>query len=180
LASAGVFYWHRPSFSNHKGKVKVAKRIIDSLNRVIKWILIFLFFIMVIAVFLQVLFRFVLDQPLAWTEELARYLLIWIAFLGTGYAMSVKAHPSIELLFEKASISVKKVLIVVSTGLMIFFFWNIVVNSIEFIQRSMTQTSPVLHVPMGLVYTVIPISSVLFVMNLLYIVISEWGKEASN
>lgn len=135
---------------------------------------------MVIVVFLQVLFRFVLDQPLAWTEELSRYLLIWITFLGAGYAMSVKAHPSIEMFFEKANMSVKKVLIVLSTSLIIFFFWNIVISSYEFIERSMVQTSPVLSLPMGLVYTVIPVSGILFVINLLYITISEWGKEANN
>jgi TRAP-type transport system small permease protein len=170
----------RTKFFNNKGKVTVVKSLIDSLNKAVKWILIFLFIIMVIAVFLQVLFRFVLDQPLAWTEELARYLLIWMTFLGTGYAMSVKAHPSIDLIFEKANKSVKKVLLVLSTALTLFFFWHIIINSFEFIERSMMQTSPALQLQMGYVYTVIPISSVLFVINLLYITISEWRKEANK
>nr|WP_279326038.1 TRAP transporter small permease [Bacillus sp. FJAT-47783] len=135
---------------------------------------------MVIAVFLQVLFRFVLDQPLAWTEELSRYLLVWITFLGAGYAMSVKAHPSIEIVFERGNKLVKRIMIVVSSALIIFFFWHIVTNSFEFIERSMMQTSPSLQLPMGYVYTVIPISSILFVINVLYITISEWRKEASE
>lgn len=157
----------------------MVKSVIDSLNRLVKWVLIILFFVMVIAVFLQVLFRFVLDQPLAWTEELARYLLIWITFLGAGYAMSVKAHPSIEVFFEKAGPAMRKVLMVLSTVLITFFFWQIIDHSLEFIQRSMLQTSPVLHLKMGLVYTVIPISSVLFVINLLYVAMAEW-KGASR
>ncbi|WP_404322773.1 TRAP transporter small permease [Cytobacillus firmus] len=158
----------------------MVKKIVDSLNAFIKWILILLFFIMVIVVFLQVLFRFVLDQPLAWTEELSRYLLVWITFLGAGYAVSVKAHPSIELLFEKANQAVRRVLLALSTVLVVFFFYQIIVNSFIFIERSMMQTSPALQVPMGMVYLVIPIASILFVINLLYITVSEWRKEASD
>lgn len=145
-----------------------------------KWILIVLFFVMVVVVFLQVLFRFALDQPLAWTEELARYLLVWITFLGSGYAMSVKAHPSVELLYERANGIVKKVMMVLSTASIIFFFWQIIVRSFEFIQRSMVQTSPALQIPMGYIYTAIPIASVLFILNLLYVTVSEWRKEANN
>ncbi|MBG9588286.1 TRAP transporter small permease [Cytobacillus firmus] len=158
----------------------VVKKIVDSLNAFIKWILILLFFIMVIVVFLQVLFRFVLDQPLAWTEELSRYLLVWITFLGAGFAVSVKAHPSIELLFEKANQAVRRVLLALSTVLVVFFFYQIIVNSFVFIERSMMQTSPALQLPMGMVYMVIPIASILFVINLLYITISEWRREASS
>ncbi|NUH83418.1 TRAP transporter small permease [Bacillus firmus] len=158
----------------------VVKKIVDSLNAFIKWILILLFFIMVIVVFLQVLFRFVLDQPLAWTEELSRYLLVWITFLGAGYAVSVKAHPSIELLFEKANQAVRRVLLALSTVLVVFFFYQIIVNSFIFIERSMMQTSPALQLPMGMVYLVIPIASILFVINLLYITVSEWRREASS
>lgn len=158
----------------------MAKKLVNILNKFIKWILIILFFLLVVVVFLQVLFRFVLEQPLAWTEELSRYLLVWITFLGAGYGMSIKAHPSIEILFEKAGPSLKKVLNVVTTILIIFFFWQVIINSFEFIGRSMAQTSPVLRLPMGLVYTVIPISSVLFVINLLFVVITEWRKEAVN
>ncbi|WP_226618645.1 TRAP transporter small permease [Cytobacillus firmus] len=158
----------------------MVKKIVDSLNAFIKWILILLFFIMVIVVFLQVLFRFVLDQPLAWTEELSRYLLVWITFLGAGYAVSVKAHPSIELLFEKANQAVRRVLLALSTVLVVFFFYQIIVNSFIFIERSMMQTSPALQLPMGMVYMVIPIASILFVINLLYITVSEWRREASS
>lgn len=158
----------------------MAKKLVNLLNGFVRWVLFILFFVLVIAVFLQVLFRFVLEQPLAWTEELSRYLLVWITFLGAGYGMSIKAHPSIEILFDKAGPALKKVIHVVTTILIIFFFWQVFINSIEFIERSMVQTSPVLRLPMGLVYTVIPISSVLFVINLLYVMSTEWRKEETK
>lgn len=158
----------------------MVKRIIDLINGLIKWTLVLLFFVMVVVVFLQVLFRFVLDQPLAWTEELSRYLLVWITFLGAGYAVSVKAHPSIEILFERSGGFIRKIMIVVSAALVLFFFYHIIINSFEFIERSTRQKSPALQLPMGLVYTVIPISGILFSVNMLYITISEWGKEENR
>ncbi|WP_449538973.1 TRAP transporter small permease [Ferdinandcohnia sp. Marseille-Q9671] len=156
------------------------KKTVNFINGFFKWILIILFFVLVVVVFLQVLFRFVLEQPLAWTEELGRYLLVWTTFLGAGYGMSVKAHPSVEILYESVGPAIKKVFHVVTTILIVFFFWQVIVHSFDFIERSMVQKSPVLQLPMGLVYTVIPISSVLFIINLLYVVITEWNKEAKN
>lgn len=164
-------------FFHHKGKFTVLKRLVEILNGIVKWILIALFAVMVVVVFMQVIFRFVIHQPLAWTEELGRYLLVWTTFLGAGYGMSVKAHPSIEVLFDKVGPGLKKVFTVLTTILVIFFFWQVIINSFEFISRSLTQTSPVLRLPMGWVYTVIPISSGLFVINLLYVVLTEWRKE---
>lgn len=149
------------------------KNIINRMNLGMKHLLNVMMFVMVIVVFLQVLFRFVIDSPLAWTEEMARYLLIWITFLGAAYAMSVKAHPGVEIVVEKLPKRLQKGVLVISTLLSILFFLILITQSIEMIQRSMIQTSPALHLPMGWVYTIIPVSSVLFLINLLYITITE-------
>ncbi len=167
-------------FLPSKGEIQVIKKIVDSINGFFKWVLIILFFALVVVVFLQVLFRFVFEQPLAWTEELGRYLLVWTTFLGAGYGMSVKAHPGVEIIYDTSGPTLKKILNVIIALLVTFFFWQVIVHSFDFIERSMIQKSPVLQIPMGYIYTVIPISSVLFIINLLYVVITEWKKEAKN
>jgi TRAP-type C4-dicarboxylate transport system permease small subunit len=48
-------------------------------------------------VFLQVVFRYVLRQPLFWSEELPRYLLIWMSFLAAALAQKTEAHINITL-----------------------------------------------------------------------------------
>ncbi len=156
------------------------KKLVEVINGFFKWILIVLFFVLVVVVFLQVLFRFVVEQPLAWTEELGRYLLVWTTFLGAGYGMSVKAHPGVEIVYDAFGPKVKKVFNVIITVLVIFFFLQVIVYSFEFIERTMIQKSPVLQIPMGYIYSVIPISSILFIINLLYVVITEWNKEVKN
>lgn len=152
--------------------------LISKINRLTRFIVVALLAIMVVAVFLQVLFRFFLDQPLAWTEELARYLLIWITFLGSAYAMAIKAHIGTEYIQKFLSPLMNKVVLSIAAILSIFFFVVMVQQGYALATRSMTQTSPTLLVPMGYVYMVIPISGVLLIMNVLHVTWKDiTGKE---
>lgn len=152
--------------------------IISKINSLIRWIVIVLLAVMVVAVFLQVLFRFFLDQPLAWTEELARYLLIWITFLGSAYAMAIKAHIGTEYIQKFLSPLVNKIMLAVAAMISIFFFVVMVQQGYVLAERSMTQTSPTLLVPMGYVYMVIPISGVLLIINVFHVTWKDiTGKE---
>ncbi|WP_103104784.1 TRAP transporter small permease [Brevibacillus reuszeri] len=152
--------------------------IISKINSITRLIVIALLAIMVVAVFLQVLFRFFLDMPLAWTEELARYLLIWITFLGSAYAMAIKAHIGTEYIQKHLSPFMNKVVLSVAAVLSIFFFVVMVQQGYSLATRSMTQLSPTLLVPMGYVYMVIPISGVLLIMNALHVTWKDiTGKE---
>ena len=62
-------------------------RISDFLNRICERALIILLAAMAVAVFLQVLFRYLLHLPLFWTEEFARYCLVWASLLGAAVAL---------------------------------------------------------------------------------------------
>lgn len=144
-------------------------KIVFGINRVTRFIVIWFLFFMVIAVFLQVLFRFLLNQPLAWTEELSRYLQVWITFLGSAYAMSIKAHIGTEYILRYLSPMMTKFVVVLAAILSILFFLVMVQQGYILADRSMTQTSPTLLIPMGAVYSVIPISGALLIMNVLYV-----------
>ncbi len=64
-------------------------RVID---RALAWVLMVLMAVMVIDVTWQVVTRFILSEPSSVTEELARFLLVWIGLLGAAYAFRVRAH----------------------------------------------------------------------------------------
>ncbi|MDR7315745.1 TRAP transporter small permease [Brevibacillus centrosporus] len=152
--------------------------VITKLNQLTRFVVILMLSVLIVAVFLQVLFRFFLDQPLAWTEELARYLLIWITFLGSAYAMALKAHIGTEYIQKFLSPLMNKIVLSIAALLSIFFFVVMVQQGYALAARSMTQTSPTLLVPMGYVYMVIPISGVLLIMNVLHVTWKDiTGKE---
>jgi TRAP-type C4-dicarboxylate transport system permease small subunit len=141
-------------------------RFINYINIGIKHFLNVILAVLVIVVFLQVIFRFILGSPLAWTEELARYSLIWITFLGAAFAMSLKAHIGMEFFVNLFSLPFRKALFVIATIASLAFFLMMVIQGYDLAARSMTQLSPVLRIPMGLIYAVIPLSGCILIVNM--------------
>ncbi|MGO3798317.1 MAG: TRAP transporter small permease, partial [Vibrio casei] len=70
----------------------------------------FFMMIMILAVVWQVFTRFVLQDPASYTDELSRYLLMWIGILGGAYTYSVKRHLALEMLSSKLNDKGRKVL----------------------------------------------------------------------
>ncbi|MFD1862785.1 TRAP transporter small permease [Planococcus chinensis] len=141
-------------------------KVIDYMNIGIKHFLNIILAVLVTVVFLQVIFRFVLGSPLAWTEELARYSLIWITFLGAAYAMSLKAHIGMELFVNLFGIPIRKALYILSTIATLAFFLMMVIQGTDLAMQSMSQLSPVLRIPMGIIYAVIPLSGLILIVNM--------------
>lgn len=139
---------------------------IGYLNWGIKHLLNGIMGLLVTVVFLQVLFRFVLGSPLAWTEELARYSLIWLTFLGAAYAMSLKAHIGMEVFVNLFRTPGKKALYIVASIASLMFFLLMVVEGYSLAMQGMSQSSPVLRIPMGAIYMIIPISGAILIINL--------------
>lgn len=151
-------------------------RYIKYMNNGIKYFLNAVLVVLVIAVFLQVVFRFILNQPLAWTEEMARYCLIWITFLGAAFAMSTRAHIGMEFFVNLFALPVRKILYVIATIASLVFFLLMVVEGYDLAARSMSQLSPVLRIPMGAIYAVIPLSGFILIVNMT----SQFTKEYKN
>ncbi|WP_227937775.1 TRAP transporter small permease [Alkalihalobacillus deserti] len=122
---------------------------------------------MVLLVFFQVCSRALFSTSFSWTNELARYMMVWVVFLGGGIAFQYGAHIGIEALVDTFSKKTKKVTQLIVTSICIFFFVILIVTGIEFATSSMTQTSPGLKIPMGLVYLAIPISGLLQIINVI-------------
>ena len=76
---------------------------IGGLDKVFRIFLASLMALMVLCVTWQIVSRYVLSDPSQWTEELARFLLIWIGLLGGAYAYHVKMHLGLDLLSNKLS-----------------------------------------------------------------------------
>lgn len=138
------------------------------INSFIKYVLILILATIVVSVFCQVVFRFLINQPLAWTEELARYSLVWLTFLGAAYAASLKGHVSIDFFVKKLPLILQKGLMMIVTVVCFYFFYLLISEGFNLVLHSMTQLSPVLRLPMGYVYSIIPISGFLLTVNYIY------------
>ena len=136
----------------------------DKIDRFLGWTLVVIMSLMVVNVLWQVFSRFVLGDPSSYTEELARYLMIWIGVLGAAYVSGKNKHVAIDYFSikfsEKNQIKVK---VFVKWLIMIFAFFAFVIGGsrLVYITYVLEQLSPALQIPLAFVYLVIPISGVL-------------------
>jgi len=122
--------------------------------------------VMVINVLWQVFTRFVLGAPSSFTDELARYLMIWLSILGAAYISGKNKHVSIDVLAERLSESRKVVTTkMVALIVVIFSFAALVIGGgrLVYLTYTLQQHSPSLHVPLAFVYVILPISGLLII-----------------
>jgi TRAP-type C4-dicarboxylate transport system permease small subunit len=125
--------------------------------------------------FLQVFTRYVLNDPLSWTEEVARYLYVYIVFLGASAAISDRTHVGIDY-FAKAlpirlqwlvSVAVN-LLILIALALLLYWGWRAAL-------RQWNMPLVVLDIPYTWVYIVIPVTAVLMSLRTLAIMRDDYA-----
>lgn len=152
--------------------VKV-KSIVDL---VLKWILVTLMALMSINVLWQVFTRFVLQNPSSYTEELARYSLVWAGVLGAAYVAGNKMHLAIDLLSMKLKGKSKSFLeIFIQISVLVFAVVVMVIGGFRLVTITLTlnQISAALQIPLGYVYLAVPVSGFLIVFYSIYHILDE-------
>ena len=140
-------------------------KLITGLDRIIERSLMVLMTLIVVAVSWQVFSRYLLQTPSSTSEEIARFLLIWISMIGAVYCYRTKAHLGLNILTNKMC-SEKQQIAALFSHIMVFIFSALVlvVGGSQLVNLSYhpVQISPALSLPMGLIYLVLPISGILF------------------
>ncbi len=137
------------------------------LDRLLGGFLVILMTIDVLAVLWQVFSRYVMQSPSSVTEELARYLLIWIGILGAAYAAGQQEHLSINLLEEKLNSLNRKRLRIGINLLIIFFCITALIiggGQLVYVSYDLGQRSAALEIPLYVVYMALPISGLLIIV----------------
>ena len=133
----------------------------DKLNRVLEVILIMLLGVMVLNVSWQVFSRYVLGNPSSFTDELARYLMIWLGVLGTAYVSGKRLHVAIDILHSQLSLSSQKIMKKVIFSIVIlatFLIFIIGGSRLVYLSYLLGQKSAALQIPLYLVYVCVPLS----------------------
>lgn len=137
-----------------------------NLDRILGSILVFLLVLMVLAVIWQVVSRYIAKNPSSFTEELSRYLFIWIGILGAAYASGQQTHLAIDILPPKLSPPNRIKLRIFINILIILFSLTVLViggANLVYVNYLLGQFSAALNVPLAAVYLVLPISGILVI-----------------
>jgi len=123
-------------------------------------LIIFLFSVQVLVVFSQVIWRFVFNDPFPWSEELARYLQVWIILLTSTVCIQKSKHLAIDYLTYRLSFKLQRLLKLISMLGITSYILVVIIFGIQFIVLVGAQKTPALQVPIGLIYSAFPIAGI--------------------
>lgn len=145
--------------------MKLFLRLVDGINRIVGYILAVMLGVMSLLILVQIFTRFVIEYPLHWTEELARYLMVYLVFLGAAIALRNNRLIAIEALTQVLSPLLQRVFKIVVMILTIVFAIILIIHGFEIVQAVSMQKSAGLRIPMSVPYLAIPIGALLMVIN---------------
>jgi len=140
------------------------ERVKKGIDKLLEMALIMLMGANVVNVLWQVFTRFILRNPSSFTEELARFFLIWVGLLGASYAAGKKMHLAIDVVLQALKNKTKIwTEIFIQVSIFLFSFFVMVVGGLRLvtITLALNQISAALRIKLGYVYLVLPISGLL-------------------
>ncbi|QRG70771.1 TRAP transporter small permease [Brevibacillus choshinensis] len=134
---------------------------------------------MAVLVFGNVVLRYLFNSGITWSEEMSRFLFIWLIFLGAIGALKDNEHLGVDMLVKKLSPIMKKVVFAVTNGLVLYVLWLVLDGSWKMTLINMDSKAPATGLPLGYVYgigIVMSICMALVILTKLYRVL--FGRES--
>ncbi len=117
-----------------------------------------LIFAMMCIIFAQVVARYVFHHSLTWSEEVGRYIFVWISFLGMAAAFKAKSHVALDIVVKSLRGFSRRTLELANATLVVILSSAVLYSGITLFTLGMRQKSPALKLPMHWVYIVVPVS----------------------
>ncbi|MDR2772614.1 MAG: TRAP transporter small permease [Elusimicrobiota bacterium] len=147
------------------------KKIKGFVDTILQWFCIAIVAVMAVLVTYQVVTRYVFNNPSAISEALARYLFVWLTMYGGAYVFGKRDHMNLSFVRDRFSPKIKLILMMVSEFLIaIFAFSVMIIGGKSYTLQQMIQLDPSMQIPMGYIYSSLPIAGVLI---LFYFICNE-------
>lgn len=142
-------------------------RIVAVLERIEEAVLVLVLTSMVAAIGAQVLARYVFNVPFSWTEELARFLFMWLVFLGASQALRRHEHIAVGLLVDRLPLRLRQLVIVLLNGLIASFLVVVVLQGWKVVGVVAPLKSIALKVTMAVFYLPLVVGSAIMLVRIL-------------
>lgn len=142
-------------------------RVQGIVEKILNVVVAILLVMMSVTVFMNVIFRYFLNQAIAWYEEVSRFLLIWIVFLGAVLAYIRKDHLGLDVILYYLKPRAKQIVILISDVLVIIALGIMVQGGFVMALDSLASgwVASSVPIPYGWVYMIGPISSLLMLFQ---------------
>lgn len=131
-------------------------------NQIVEYLLFGVGLSMALLVSLQVFCRYILNSSLFWSEELARYMLVWLSFFGATVAYYRHLHPGVDTITSRLSASKRRITRLLAYVTTMSLGVVMVISGSQFAWFIRMQVSPALSMPKWIILIIIPLSGVLF------------------
>jgi TRAP-type transport system small permease protein len=131
------------------------------LSRILEVIMVTILTIMVGLVFGNVVARYVFNSAITWAEEVARFLFVWLTFVGASFGLMRGLHLGMDMVVARLSPRTRSLIEVVNGFIILAFLGVWVVGGVHLIQANLDYMSPATGFSMGLVYMIGPLAAVL-------------------
>jgi len=135
---------------------------------------------MTLVVAVQVFCRYVLNNSLFWSEEFARFLLVWLTFLGASSAYYRKVNPGVDFLYAKLPRLIKKISSIFTHLVSMALFIVMVIYGCKFAWFVRLQISPALQIPRWIILSIIPFSGVILIIHAASFLFTELKKDSHD
>ena len=141
-------------------------KVLDVLEKIITVITAILLAVMTILFCYQVFLRYVLHGANAWSEDLTRYLFVYVVMLGSAISTRKATNLTVDMFIDLVPKRAKALVQVVFCGLMYFFLFFLFTEGLNLTRNTMNSISASLQVPMAYFYVAIPIGAFLIMLTL--------------
>ncbi len=130
-----------------------------------------------VLVFTNVVFRNAFDESVTWIEEVSRYSMIWMVFLGSGLLFRQGGgHIAVESLQDAVPARIGRIMRALVVAILMIFFLSMVAVGAQYTMFQWRQTTPVTQIPFGLVYAAMPIGFLLMIYHLSMVCVA-WIRD---
>jgi len=114
---------------------------------------------------IQIFFRYALNNPLSWTQEVAGILYVWIVCVGSATIVKEREHVSFDLFYEHVGPRKRKFLALLGTGFLLIVLLLTLYGNYDYIAFTARQKTPTLRLPMTVVFSAFGVFMVLLIVN---------------
>lgn len=155
--------------------VGAAGRLVTLVRGLFLSVAVLAYVVMCLSVGIQILGRYLINYPIAQFAEIATYAQVWLATMGSGYALRTGTLFAMDSLVAMLPLGLRRAVMVLNTVLALVFISVIFYGSQALLRIGEFQTSPSLGIPMWTIYLALPVSAVYLAFECLVALVERWN-----
>ncbi len=155
---------------------QISAKVSRTSERIVQYTLVGMVGVMTVIIIMQVFMRYIFLFSLSWSEEVARYLMIWVSFLGASLALKYGFHIGVEFIINRIPEGMRGwVNLIAKIGILIFLIY-FTIGGFRLSWAVRDQDSPALLFSMAYAYIAAPVGGLFMIIQLLNLLVEDLGK----